>query len=328
MAAVRLDRKLLGNLEKYGGPEDFFPSFKFSFEAYVGSQSEALLDHMTRSEQIPAEISMRVLSEEERGLSRSLYFVLTQALRGPALVLVMNVERHNGFEMWRRLVRREMPTSGVTLVGMIMTMVKFKIGSDTSTIVDKAEELEGMMRRYESAASEVLSDNFSQAILQSALPEELADRLTIQQFARYADLKDALINLVSIRHSRGTHADSPAPQEVPMEVGWIGYADKSSKGKSKGKGKGKRDKGKGSSGKEPEAPAAFQGHCDWCWLWGHAQRQCPTRKQFLAEQRWSAEGDKGEDMDVGAVEACREETEHAEGSGIMSAHTDGQPYVF
>ena len=328
MAAIRLDTKLLGNLEKYGGPKELFPGFKFSFEAYIGSQSEALLDHMTRSEMIPNEIQMRMLSEDERGLSRSLYFVLTQALKGPALVLVMNVERHNGFEMWRRLVRREMPTSGVTLVGMIMSMVKFKIESDTNTIVDKAEELEGMMRRYESAASEVLSDNFSQAMLQSALPAELADRLSIQQFATYADLKDALINLVSIRHSRGVHADSPVPQEVPMEVGWIGYADKSSKGKNKGKGKGKGDKGKSGSGKQDETPAAFQGYCDWCLLWGHAQRQCPTRKQYLAEQKWSAESEKGEDMDVGSVEALSEETVGGEVGGIATASTNGEPYVF
>ena len=327
MAAIRLDTKLLGNLDKYGGPKEFFPGFKFSFEAYIGSQSEALLDHITRSEQIPAEISMSVLSEAERGLSRSLYFVLTQALKGPALVLVMNVERHNGFEMWRRLVRREMPTSGVTLVGMIMSMVKFKIGSNTNTIVDKAEELEGMMRRYENAASEVLSDNFSQAILQSALPEELADRLTIQQFGKYADLKDALINLVSIRHSRGVNADCPAPQEVPMEVGWIGYTDKSSKGKSKGKGKGKRDKGKSASGKDDETPAEFQGHCDWCWLWGHAQRQCPTRKQYLAEQKWSAEGGKGEDMDVGSIETLTEEMVEGDIGGI-SIDSNGKQYIF
>ena len=112
-----------------------------------------------------------------------------------------------------------------------------------------------------------------------------------------------------------------------MEVGWIGYTDKSSKGKSKGKGKGKRDKGKGASGKADETSTPFQGHCDWCWLWGHTQRQCPTRRQYLSEQKWPAEGGNGEDMDVGFIETSTEDVA-GEVGGIMSAQTDGEPYIF
>ena len=62
MAALRLGTKLLANLEKYGGPKEKFPSFKFSFEACVGSQSETLLDHMVRSETLSAEVSMSLVA--------------------------------------------------------------------------------------------------------------------------------------------------------------------------------------------------------------------------------------------------------------------------
>ena len=72
--------------------------------------------------------------------------------------------------------------------------------------------------------------------------------MTIQQFARYADPKDALINLVSIRHSRGIHADSPAPQEMPMGVGWAGYAGKSARARAKARAK--------ASATKPKVPAA------------------------------------------------------------------------
>ena len=64
---------------------------------------------------------------------------------------------------------REMPTSGVTQVGMIMAMSKFRIDSDVNKIIDKAEELEGMISWYEAASSKLLSDNYRQALRQASL---------------------------------------------------------------------------------------------------------------------------------------------------------------
>ena len=94
IAALKLDAQVLGNLDRYGGPKGTFLCFGSASE-----RSENLPDHMTRSENLAAEISMRALLEDAGVIGRSLYSNLIQELKGAALMLVMSIERNSGFGM-------------------------------------------------------------------------------------------------------------------------------------------------------------------------------------------------------------------------------------
>lgn len=104
--------------------------------------------------------------------------------------------------------------------------------------------------------------------------------------------------------------------------------EKASKGKGKSHGKGKsKDKGKAASSTNDRGPVVFQGYCDWCWLWGHTQRQCTIRKQYLAEQRWTDDNDRDGDMDVGGIAESPEEVAGVCVGGVAASDPELQ-YVF
>lgn len=286
--------KELQSITKYDGDKSQWPPFKFVLCSLIGAKNPEMLQRMTQAAALTEPIVMGSLSDEDRQMSRKLMFALSQVLGPTSLTLVMNIDDGNGLEAWRSLVSREDPSDGISLVSQLLSMLTQGLAvTEQGKLMAAIDKLELRMRRYESAASEVLSDSLMQAILLVNLPEAFREQLMMRSHRTYGDLKAAVSSIVSSKEVAITlrSVSSSANQAVPMEIGAIDR----SKGKSRGKGKDKgKDKGKSKSkskqsdggDERKDDPEFWNRQCSWCGLYGHKKHSCWSRKAYLEQQEW------------------------------------------
>ena len=96
----------LGRPPTFEGNEEAWQEWAFQARAFLSLLGVSVADDMTRVETAAEQIDMADLSEDRRGYARKVYYVLTMLLRGPPLAVLRQVENTNGYEAWRRLLRR------------------------------------------------------------------------------------------------------------------------------------------------------------------------------------------------------------------------------
>ena len=118
-----VDTRTVGKLEQFDGRPDRWGDWSFKARAWFGLLPESggvvvetLLD---AAEEREDPIKGETLSEDQVRLARLVYNVLAQVCTGRALSVVRNVERGNGLECWRRLVREYEPASGARWSAML-----------------------------------------------------------------------------------------------------------------------------------------------------------------------------------------------------------------
>ena len=97
-----IDTKVLGKgIKPFGGDleKHTWRSFKFVYMNYVGAVSSELREHMKAAADHPASVPLSCMAPEIRHESNTLAYMLSQVLEGAALVMIMNIEEGNGFEM-------------------------------------------------------------------------------------------------------------------------------------------------------------------------------------------------------------------------------------
>eukprot|EP00928_Gymnodinium_smaydae_P074137 TRINITY_DN5719_c0_g1_i7.p1 TRINITY_DN5719_c0_g1~~TRINITY_DN5719_c0_g1_i7.p1 ORF type:complete len:308 (-),score=41.93 TRINITY_DN5719_c0_g1_i7:528-1451(-) len=266
------DMRLLHNLGKFDGNKDAWPTWSFSFLAFVGTWNASIRAKLVQATAFAQRINMNTLSAEERSEARMVMFVLSQVLTSTALLIVMNVsseDPENGFEAWRRLARQSGPSSAVTLVVILLRVLQFKIGEDMSAIPRKIEELESLLARFESASSDVLPDLLHPAILISALPPSLQDAVAVREFEHCRSLKQSVLQVVQARSIASGSPDDVAPAALNAMT-WP----------SKGKGKGKTKTTAAENSKAKGKGDKRNIQCNWCWLWGRTQRTCWSKQEY------------------------------------------------
>jgi hypothetical protein len=124
-----IDTKVLGKgIKPFGGDleKHTWRSFKFVYMNYVGAVSSELREHMKAAADHPASVPLSCMAPEIRHESNTLAYMLSQVLEGAALVMIMNIEEGNGFEMWRSLVKHYEPELGAYSVSGLRQVLGFK----------------------------------------------------------------------------------------------------------------------------------------------------------------------------------------------------------
>ncbi len=139
-AARMVDLRGLAQPETFSDkPEDWL-EWKFRFTAVmqlVGIGPYLEFIPRLRAEPIP----VSRLTPEERQLSRVLYNILLQCLRGNSLALLRLVADSNGFEVWRLLLREFEPADHSRYAAMLIVILRPQWSGDV-------REFEGELRRW------------------------------------------------------------------------------------------------------------------------------------------------------------------------------------
>ena len=125
-----VDPRLIGKPPVFDGTEAAWPDWSFQTRAYLEvvdaqvADALELVDNLTPTDEVP----FARLSDEKKAAARKVYYILTQLLKGPALLELRRVERGNGLACWHLLqMRYERGTTSrlaATLQG-ILRPVKF-----------------------------------------------------------------------------------------------------------------------------------------------------------------------------------------------------------
>ena len=285
-----IDTKVLGKgIKPFGGDleKHTWRSFKFVYMNYVGAVSSELREHMKAAADHPASVPLSCMAPEIRHESNTLAYMLSQVLEGAALVMIMNIEEGNGFEMWRSLVKHYEPELGAYSVSGLRQVLGFKFRTgDWQHYLEDLEIFEGRVTSWEKTSGDLLSDSIMQALVKEGTHEKLRQQVETTTFTNFRELKRTLVSHCLTEISR-----------LP-EGGGINYFQKGGKQQSKGDGKyGKQQKGKDMKGKSKgktekgwkgkgaakssDKPAYFDGACSGCGKWGHKKKDCWGEKSKM-----------------------------------------------
>lgn len=299
--ASKIDTKLLNKIKPYPGRQrTVWPGWRFAFIAMIGAMSPGMVNRMNKAEVSAKPLKYEDMTAPEQGESSMLAFILSQVLVNGALTILMNSPDGNGYEAWRRLSRRERPSSGACRVAELQAILGFKWSSDFEKLLEEVEALESMVHRYESSSSKTLGDDIHQAVVKNGVPSPLREQVMVQEFDNYAALKDAITAYVDMLGSSSPPAPPADDAAEPMEV------DMLSKSKQQwwDTRRQQRDSQKQGGG--------FKGYCETCCKWGHRSKECKSKNDWSGSSWSSWNWNKG---DWGQHASCNLEEEDEDKEG-------------
>ena len=96
----------LGRPPPFEGEEEKWAEWAFQARAYLSLLGDVVADDLAAAEQVDEEPPMSDMGDRSRVMSRKCFYALTMLVRGPPLGILRQIENANGYEAWRRLVRR------------------------------------------------------------------------------------------------------------------------------------------------------------------------------------------------------------------------------
>jgi len=315
-----IDAKGLGKPQVYDEKEENFPKWVRKTENYIvgvlGEGFRKVLSWAVEQEDPILhpdwDAEFGTLADEEDRVDgvdekvNQLYTALTSLTDDDSLDIVVGAGAGNGLEAWRKLHKRWDPSTG----GRKRNLLKSIIAPPRVKLEELAgclERWQEQVRKYEKRRNdagerEKVSDDVKMAALEMIVPTDLENHLVLNKY-RLRSFEDAYREVVTILEARtGVRLKQPsikysgaARDPDAMDV------DALHKGK---KGKGKGGKGDwqlsshaggtaGKGGKQPAAPAPFQGYCDGCGKWGHKKADCRSKPQAPAGGPAGAKDGKG-----------------------------------
>ena len=264
---ILMDTKGLGRPEVFDNKEESFRRWIRSINNLVagvfGTNFEAVLETCLDSE---GPIDLKDLTENQHPdvenierVGEQLYRVLCHLCIGESEDLVVGAG--NGYEAYRKLCRRWDPATSGRKRNLLRAILNPERCKSWAAVRPAIEQLEDLVRRYESRKSasgvrELLSDDIKSASLEMLVPTDLEKHLILNKnrLTTYELMKQEIELVVESslgskgsisRPGTSSSSSGPQPMDVDSITQWIASLVKGhSKGKGKGKSKGK-EKGKG-----------------------------------------------------------------------------------
>eukprot|EP00435_Cladocopium_sp_Y103_P038376 s510_g10.t1 len=344
-----VDNKGLAKPERFSGKEEQFLYWRTRVEAFITSVFPELEDVMLWAEEFDGVITgadvraawgaanpTHETVDDVESKSTQVYAVLQTLCEGEAFTIARSAGKHNGFDAWRRLVRRYDPTTG----GRRRTMLRHILNPNK---VNKLEELsnaieqwEEQLRLYENrkrsdGTRHQLDEEIRISVLEHLCPTELERHLQLNRsrYNTYQDVREEVSLYLETRlgaRLKIGDASHPGDESVPMDIGAFGKGKKG-KGKSKskdskGKGKGGKGKGKTSASSSGKGGKKEDRKCHNCGKVGHLVKDCWAAGggQANTPKDGKGKGKGGKSKGVGNLEegATEPEAEKAAETGFLS----------
>ncbi len=312
-----VDPRLVGRPPVFDGSEAAWQDWSFQTRAYLEvvdphvAEALELIDNLAPADEVP----FAQLNDGNKAAARKVYYILTQLLKGPALLELRRVERGNGLACWHLLqMRYERGTTSrlaATLQG-ILRPVKFP--EDSLGFENALKDWELTVNRWESMAGEKLNDQVKRQILQEQAPHGIRMQLLLQTFLDYDDMRTTVLNFVVTSRDWAKTLGKP-PNPHAMDVDAISKGGKGAKGKMKDKGKAKEK-------------AEETRECWVCGKMGHLSTECWYREGAATTPRKSPKGKgKGKYKNVHEVQTGDDAASYVSSAGpsASTASTTRQP---
>ena len=178
-----VDTKLLEKPGKFHGADSDWSDWAFSMRAYLGCLGNHVAYAVEQTESLKQQCHLANMTDEEKLISRQLYYVLALSVKGNALAIVKGVEKNNGIEAWRKLNMRYEPESSSRHYSMMHRLMEVPFSSDLDQLEAAITNWENRVREWEIAATDNLSDSVKRAILLKGAPEAVRTHLVLQELA-------------------------------------------------------------------------------------------------------------------------------------------------
>ena len=317
-----------------GKPHDW-EEWSWTFKAYLSmfdAQAAAFLDahELDPLEVTDEDLNVSVVDDQgatsvDRAataarvtFSRKLHYLLANLTTDAAGLVVRQNYDSNGFETWRRLVKKFALPDATRHVSLLTQLLDFKF--NPQTFEQDFNTWETIKVKYEKQTGTALPDSVLVATLlnktSGALQTHL--RLNARTLTTYEEIRTTILEYHQSRHILTGASSSSNQGPAPMDIGGLkgkkgfgkgGFGHfKGKKGKGKGK-KGKLGKGKGKSahmnfhsqamakgkGKDKGKSKLRGQHALVCWTCGksgHVASQCPSGRVSALDENAQFEGEE------------------------------------
>ena len=298
-SAVQDDTRYLSRIKEFNGDTQRWHGWSFKFQAFVLSldpEFERWL-RLTTGANLDVDVVNAALGADDR--VRSLRFfnllILSMTNDSKSYKIVERAGKGQGAVAWRHLRREYEPETAGAQAGLMLKLMKTRFPA-TADIVDELNALDLLIERYETLASDVISDGVKVGVVQLALEHHQDYQ---EHLLRNATRLDTYANVVA---ELRTIIQAKTAINTDMQVdGGIGPKGKKGDGKT-GRGAtwggGKQDHGKKGDGKTKGKNKDNDRDCHFCGKKGHIKKNCRAYAAKLKEDKEKAAvggvDDKGE----------------------------------
>lgn len=262
--------KVLKSPETFSGdnPLDFL-AWKTSFETWLGFADEKYSDLLEKVEKLTRKPVMSTYSEEQQGVARKFFAILSSHLRGRCGSLVRaHSKDKDGFALWYDLLGEFLPSTKQRSLSLAQALSQYPNFSGKQSMMESILQFEQLVQAYETSSSQTYPKDLMTASLLRCAPTKIRDhlQLSLREDSSYADVREAMLSYERVTRGytqeqimKTLTSDHSTDVTVPMEVDRVkgDYKGKGDHGKGKDKGRGKgwwnnmwsfghgRDKGRG-----------------------------------------------------------------------------------
>ena len=161
------DSRLLGRPSTFDGTETSWGDWNFQTRAYLETLHPEMGDVLDLAESSGAALPLSSLTTENKALSRQIFYVLVNLLKGPATLELRRCERGNGLECWRLLCQRYEQATTSRLAAMLNSILRpTPFAQDALGFETVLKDWELQVSKWESMASDLLNDAVKRQVLQ------------------------------------------------------------------------------------------------------------------------------------------------------------------
>ena len=244
--------KVLKSPETFSGdnPLDFL-AWKTSFETWLGFADEKYSDLLEKVEKLTRKPVMSTYSEEQQGVARKFFAILSSHLRGRCGSLVRaHSKDKDGFALWYDLLGEFLPSTKQRSLSLAQALSQYPNFSGKQSMMESILQFEQLVQAYETSSSQTYPKDLMTATLLRCAPTKIRDhlQLSLREDSSYADVREAMLSYERVTRGytqeqimKTLTSDHSADATVPMEVDRVkgDYKGKGDHGKGKDKGRGK-----------------------------------------------------------------------------------------
>ena len=170
-----LDSRAFSMLDTFLSERTRWHDWAAVLKSYISNANADMHTGMTAVEgKTAATPNVAVINPDSAARSKSLHFMLTMLVEGPALDIIFNSGRGEGYESWRRLVLEYDPRSGVRAAGSMMEILSHCFTSDSSSF----EAFDAKVSVHERRTSKAIDDDMKVGCVSKNMTDEsLRDHL-------------------------------------------------------------------------------------------------------------------------------------------------------
>ena len=198
--AVLLDTRGFAKPSGFSGQDGDWVSLQFTFLSYCGLLDDDYENYLDFVAAHPSQLVQGTFGADQATLSKQLYHMLVMLCsQGRAVTIMMNVERHNGYEAWRRLKQEYEPNLPGRWATMLSSLISPSWTSDGMRWREEFQQWEVDLARYEAQSGTRLPAAVRIAVVQRHAPPEVREAVRESSRIRgddYAKLKQVALDYV------------------------------------------------------------------------------------------------------------------------------------